>query len=275
MRLASVLAVLLLAAGPLSAATLTVSPADMNGWNFSATDNNGTINQGSGTGDFVTGPATPPLGVGSAHMQTSAGNGDQSVQLRTGALAGIKVADLTALSYSTFATSWNGAQLPYLTIWVSTTGGTTSDDRLWFEPAYSNGQYGNNNPNPQPDVALNTWQTWNALQGMWYTDSNVSGPGSDAITLAAYLALFPDATIVNDAGQNIGGFRIATGFASQQDNFNTYVDNVSFATADLGTTTYNFEPAASPVPLPSSLLGGLTLLAALGAFSFTKRRAVH
>jgi hypothetical protein len=87
---------------------VVVSPSNMDSWAFYATDNGGIINQGSGTGEMVTGPATPPLGTGSAHLLTPANGGDQSVQLRNSSWAGTKIADLTSLSYSTYATAWNG-----------------------------------------------------------------------------------------------------------------------------------------------------------------------
>jgi hypothetical protein len=264
MRKAFASIVALFLAAPAMAATIVVSPSNMNGWSFYTTDSSGLItNPGTGTGDFVTGPATPPLPVGSAHLQTGAGQGDGSVQLRTNAFSGTLLASITSLSYSTYATSFNGAQLPYLTLWIDTNNDGVKDDRIWFEPDYSNGTYGPNNPFPaQGPVALNTWQTWDTLNGMWYNDNGPSGPGADAITLAQYEAANPTATIVGDSGQNIGGFRIATGFASAGDNFNTYVDNLTFGTA-AGTTTFNFEPA-SPVPLPASVWGGLALVAGFG-----------
>jgi hypothetical protein len=222
-----------------SAWATIVTPGNMNGWTIYTTDDTGALNTGSGTGNFVTGPATPPLGTGSGHLQTPVGGGDQSVQFRNVGFAGTKIADLTTLSYSTFATAWNGSQLPYLTIWLS------SGDCLWFEPAYSAAGAGNGNPNPQADPALNSWQTWNALTGMWYSD-NYAGPGSNAVTLAQYLTLAgtPDVTIA-DAAPGIGGVRVASGFASPGDDFNAYLDNFSIGTAG-GTTTFDFEPTAVP-----------------------------
>jgi hypothetical protein len=232
-----------------SAWATIVTPGNMNGWTIYTTDGSGTLNTGSGTGNFVTGPASPPLGTGSGHLQTPAGGGDQSVQFRDIGFAGTKMSALTTLSYSTFATAWNGSQLPYLTIWLS------SGDRLWFEPAYSAAGAGNGNPNPQANPALNTWQNWNALTGMWYSD-NFAGPGSNAVTLAQYLTLAgtPDVTIV-DAAPGIGGIRVASGFASPGDNFNAYLDDFSIGTA-AGTTTFDFEPAAVP-EARSFVLGGL------------------
>jgi hypothetical protein len=228
---------------------VTVSPGNMNGWTIYTTDSSGTLNTGSGTGNFVTGPPTPPLGTGSGHLQTPAGGGDQTVQFRNIGFAGTKIADLTSLGYSTFASAWNGQQLPYLTIWLDT------GDRLHFEPADSSPDAGNGNANPQSEEALNTWQNWDALNGMWYSD-NFAGPGSNAVTLAGYLTLAgtPNAAIA-DASPGIGGLRLTSGFGSDTDNFNANIDNFTIGTAS-GSRTFNFEPAAVPEPT-AFLFGGL------------------
>lgn len=253
------------------AAVEVVSPGNLGDWGQYTTDSSGLIGTGGGTSDFAVGPAIPPIGVGSAHLATPSGGGDQSAQLRNDAWAGTLVSSLTSLSYSTYATSWNGAQLPYLTIWLDLNNDGFRDDRLWFEPAYSNGLYGNGDPNPQDDVALNTWQTWDALNGMWYSD-NQFGPGADAVTLAAYLAVNPLATIINDAGQGIGGIRIATGFASPGDDYNTYVDNFTIGTAS-GETTYNFEPFADgAVPEPMTFAVWSVLGLCGSAFAWRAKR---
>ena len=251
-RIFTALAIALGTSTSASAATVQVTPANMNGWAFYTTDSSGLVGTGNATAEMVNGPASPPLGTGSAHLATTPGGGDGSAQLRNDGWAGIRIDALTSLGYSTFATSWNGSQLPFLTIWLDTNGDTVRDDRLWFEPVYSRAGAGNGNPNPQADPTLNTWQAWDALNGMWYSD-NVGGPGSNAITLAAFLAVEPDATIINDAAQGIGGIRLATGFASAGNTFDTNVDAFVIGTA-AGTTTYNFElNGSAAVPLPGTL----------------------
>jgi hypothetical protein len=258
--LKSVLLAGLAASGFAHADVVVVTPSALNNWALYSTDSSGIVNTGSATAQFVNGAATPPLGTGSVQLGTASGAGDGSAQLRNSAWAGTRIDALTSLSYSTYSTAWNGSQLPYLTIWLDTDNNGTRDDRLWFEPTYSRAGAGNGNPSPQADPVLNQWQTWDALDGMWYSDV-LGGPGANAMTLSQYLALRPDATIINDAGQGIGGIRIASGFASASDNFNAYVDNFTIGTA-AGSKTYNFElttPTAD-VPEPGSLgLVGLAL----------------
>jgi hypothetical protein len=246
---------LLLAASQVQASITVVTPGNMDGWTFQKTDLNNTYGAGDATTEMVNGPATPPLGTGSAHFNTGS-DGSQSAQLRNSSWAGTAIANLTSLSYSTYATSWNGQQVPYLTIWLS------NGDRLWFEPDYSSAGAGNGNPNPQPGTALNTWQTWNALNGMWYTD-NLFGPGSNAKTWATILAAEGAGVTIANAGNGLGGIRIASGYASTSDNFNAYIDNFSIGTA-AGTTTYDFELNA-PVPEPTTVIAGALLLLPFGA----------
>jgi len=247
-----------LTAARVQAAVVIVDPSNMDGWAFNLTDSSGAAGTGSGTGDFVVGPATPPLGVGSAHLQTPSGGGDQSVQLRNTSWAGTALSDLTALSYSTYVTSWNGQQLPFLNLYLDTDGDTVWDDRLWFEPTYSDG------PNPGTE-AQGVWQTWNAFSGKWYADSQ-GGPSINNVFSLNDYGSFSTAVIVNPTA-TLGGIRLASGFASDTDNFNTNVDNFTIGTA-AGTTTYNFEPTTAPVPEATSIVVWTVLLSMIGGASW-------
>lgn len=252
-----------------SAATITVTSSNPSGWTLYETgvyDNAPASNGGSA--NFVNGPGTPPLGTGSAHLQTGAGFGDSSVQLRNDSWAGVLISSLTALSYSTYGSAWNGQQMTYLTLYLDLDGDGTYDsnfdDRLHFEPDYSSAGAGNGNPSPQPAPVLGQWQEWNLLTGMWYSDT-LGGPGSNAITLGTYTAANPTAQIVNPTG-SFGGIRITSGFASDTDNFNMYVDAFTIGTGR-GITVYDFElqDAATAVPEPASMLllgSGLAAVAA-------------
>ena len=108
---------------------------------------------------------------------------------------------------------------------------------------------------------------------MWYSD-NQFGPGADAVTFATYLAANPSATIINDAAQGIGGIRVATGFASPGDNYNTYVDNFTIGT-DAGEVTYNFEPLDNgvvPEPMTLAVWSVLSLCGSAVAWRAKRRQ---
>src|ERR1035437_9488630 len=198
----------LLAAAPVQASITVVTPGNMDGWAFYSTDSSGVVGTGTAITGMVNGPATPPLGIGSAHLETGPGAGDGSAQLRNSNWAGTLLSSLTTLSYSIYVTSWNLQQVPYLQLYLDLNGHGSYDDRLIFEPAYSSARAGEVNPyTPQKNVALNTWQTWNFLNGMMYSSAGFGGTGANAQSFAAYLALHPTATIVNDNGQGIGGIR--------------------------------------------------------------------
>jgi hypothetical protein len=281
-----------LLAGRIAVAETVVSPGNMGDWAFAQTDSSGDIlANGTGVATMVTGPATPPLGVGSAQLATGSGAGDGASQITSTGYAGVALSSLTALSYSAYDTTNNGSQFPYMQLalcWnpkVETPG--TVDDILFFEPPYQTPTTGNPKSG-QPGglinqaTVMNTWQTWNALNGGWWSDVGVAGfgPGDNVGSLAAYLKLYPNAAIVNypdtmwggpnPSGITEGGIGLYVGYAGPDDNFNGYVDNVT-----IGTTTYDFEPASSPenssTPEPSSLVA-LLGLSATGLVGFWRRR---
>jgi hypothetical protein len=250
-------------AAPAKAAIEVVTPSSMGGWAFYKTDTGVNYGAGDAVAEMVNGPATPPLGTGSAHFNTGS-DGFQSAQLRNSSWAGTLLSDITSLSYSTYVTSWNGQQAPFLNIYLS------NGDKLWFEPDYSSAGAGNGNPNPQPSPTTGAWQTWDALDGMWYSDV-ISGPGSNAKTWTAILALLPSGvTIANNA---MGGIRFGSGFASSSDLFDTNIDAFTIGTA-AESTTYDFELNAAAVPEPASMLVWSLLAVTVGGATWWRRRRV-
>lgn len=230
----------------------SVTPSNLGDWDLFATGVLSNAPGGDGTADFVNGPATPPLGTGSAHLNSGT-NGSQSAQMRNDAWAGTPVSALTELSYSTYGTSWNGpmigsgGQMTWLTLFIDLNGDTVYDHRLHFEPEYSQAGYANpNNMFPQAPPVLGVWQTWNCMTGMWYADpgNGFGGPGANALPLSMYIAANPTARIIN-ATPSQGGIRITAGFASPGDVFNMYVDNFRIATAS-SSAVYNFELTGFP-----------------------------
>ena len=245
------------APGTSQAATVDVTPGNMASYNW-AFDNRGAPTydprtEPTATTEMVTGPAIPPLGSGSAHLATGNGTtgGDGGAELRNTGYVGLELSAITALSYSTYATAWYGQHLPYLMLYLS------NGDRMSFEPTYSP---------TQGAVTLNTWQTWDAVAGMWYDDNGNGNLGvGNVISWNDMLIANVGATIVNQSN-GLGGIRISTGFASADDQFNTYVDNLA-----INDTTYNFELAAA-TPLPATLPLFATGLGAFGVLGWRRKR---
>jgi hypothetical protein len=186
-----------------------------------------------GSGTFVTGPATPPLGTGSARLFTGT-HGDLSTAIHNGLYATTKLGDITKLEYSTYSISSGPATSKYPLLILDLGGGTSGPDELTFDPAVDQLQV------PQ----LNTWQTWNALGGKWRSPLT----GTHSVTIGEYMAAFgPDITIVNGA---TGGIRMQAGPDTPQDILNEDVDK--FAIGILGAnTTCDFEPGVAATPTPT------------------------
>lgn len=212
--------------------TVTVTPASMAGW----------ITQASGTAQvsFETGPGTPPAGTGSVQLSVGA-DGNSAAQVRTNTYAGTALADLTALSYSTYVQQdGSGGQAPYLILNIDLDGNVaTIEDQLFFEPVYQTGAYSGDPVPNQGAVTTGTWQTWDALAGGWWSlDAGTFGP--PLVTLSTYIAANPTATI---ASSSSGGVRIVAGFgAGAWDNFVGNADNFTIA-VDGDSTSYDFETA--------------------------------
>lgn len=218
----SLLAALAFVISTALAATVVVSPANMQGWAFQ-------VLSPDGSGTFVSGPATAPLGTGSARLFTGT-HGDMSSSLQTAHFGNVRLTDVTNLRYSVYgATSQGAISEPHLAIRVSNSDGP---DVLEF------------NPNSQSAPALlNTWQTWNAKDGFW--TSATSFPGG---TLAEYIAWgvthFPgDITI--DNGSAALFFR--AGPAGGGEVFDGNVDNFTVGISGVDTT-YDFEPDTATTP---------------------------
>ena len=246
-------------------ADVLVSPGNMNGWSFNSRDSSGAVNPNPGSvGAMVTGPATPPLGTGSANLAAGNGTagGDGAEELSTAAYNGVALSSITSLSYSTYDTLNNGSQFPYLTLAVSTTGTSTPDDTLFFEPPYQTHASGNPSLPDQGATQMNKWQQWNALAGGWWDNLGLLKPGAGVGSLATYLATYPNAKItVDQFASSLGGLGLNVGFASPTDQFNGYVDALTIGVSGTNTT-YNFDPAAVPEPATFGIFA--FALAALG-----------
>lgn len=221
------MALVLALCAPARAAEVNVTPDNLNGWQL--------LQTGGSTVKFVDGPDEPLCGIGSLEFTVEA-TGATGAEARNSNYNTLSLDEITALSYSTFVQQNTNEQAPFLILEVDLDNNGTVDDQLIFEPVYQDATFFPSHP--QGDVLLETWQTWDALGGGWYSLGGLagSGPGGDVIPLADYIAENPDATIVNSASG--GGVRIVTGFGGPTD-WGNFIGNADCFT--LGSTTYDFE----------------------------------
>jgi hypothetical protein len=208
-------------------------------------------------GTFVASTGAP-LGVGGYQMTTGPGTsqagGLQTIRNRD--YANTRIADLTALSYSTLVPFQNRAQelkngqaanqvptlAPVLSIPI-TTGSTTSN--LVFEPVYSTAKFGGHaNPVALHDIVFDGWQDWDTLAGTWWSSAAIPGvcAVSCYVTWNTIVANNPDATIT------AGGIALSAGQSSPGApwaNIRGAVDKVTVGVST-ASTTFDFEPVRLP-----------------------------
>ena len=219
-------------AGPALANTIVVTQYNTDGWTFSNQDNAPFTNA---SGDYEFGPATPPLGNGSAQLTV----GDsQSSEILYMAFSPVAASSLQTLNYWTYVTSsqFGSGSAPTLQFDLYT-GTGTYEGRLVFDL----GLLGNS-------VQHNVWQDWDAsgnLSAWYFTHASV---GSCSIS-GAYCTLSQALSQLN--GIDIADVLFKAG--SGQANFNGNVDDFDF-----NGTVYNFEDVPEPGTL-GVLLGGLLI----------------
>jgi len=254
--------------------TVVVTPSNMNGWTLNSFDDNGNIVSSGpydGTAAMATGPATPPLGVGSAHLATPVGAGDGAAAIATEGYDGTPLTAITALSYSTYDVTNNGQQFPYMAVSINTGAVDLSGDAgalanttdtLFFEPPYQEPATGNPGLPDQGATAQNEWQQWNAYVGGYWDNDGVASPGTGVMSLSTFQTDFPDATIANGGFAGLGGIAMQVGFGSSGETEDGYVDAFTIGVGGVNTT-YDFEPNAVPEPASMGLLvvgGGAALM---------------
>ena len=227
-------------AGSAGAATEVVSPVDMKGWVF-FDDGTGLPCKAGNVCAMVSGPATPPMGTGSARLKLLSGTDRPTLGARLPQLAGVKFADVTSLSYSTYkATPTAPGDVLAIALQFDVDNDVTDTiytfkGRLVFEPYHE--------PSLGPVVA-GTWQTWNTLNGKWW----LSGAGNPArfpssvcsqsapCTKADLLSYYPNIG-VRDVPSVPNTFLKAGGGWT---NFDGNVDALEIGINSV-KTTYNFE----------------------------------
>lgn len=182
-------------------------------------------------GSFVTGPSTPPTGVGSVQISVT---GTQRRNLATYQFSGTALADITTLAFSTFNPSiGNGGSANrsgYLNFNVDFNGTDTWQKRLVYVPS-DNGT-----------VVQDSWQEWDTINGgaaLWkYSGSTWPGtviPGTTSRTWSDILSSYPGVRIrVTDSWL---GVRVGEPYA---DGYTENIDAFKFGTAS-GVTTFDFD----------------------------------
>ena len=240
-----------------SAATITITkPANLGNW---AIQNTTCGAASTAMFDFVSGPAPTPLGSGSARFQIGS-NGDSYGGFRSSDFHGVRLDTITSLGYSTYVSDFADGQAPFMNLSLDADGdgdfdsANSDDTTLFFEPVYQTGGYSGETVPPQglggsQPVALDQWQTWDALIGGWWDGTG----GPPLVTIASFLASHPNATIISP-GSGLGGLAVRAGcggaawadFVGNLDNVTVGVDDnerrFDFEANPTSTTTVEVTP---------------------------------
>lgn len=217
---------------------ITVKPSSLMGWvpiEETAT----------GAASFVTGPGSPPLGVGSAQIDVSGNGGSGGGEyVMTPAYAGTLLSNITALQYSSLRQTIDGSNstsvnLQFDTDFDVTDGSSAWQGRLLYVPANEAGVPGT--------ILQNTWYTWNPIgaNARWWITGTPKVGGSDAAnpcplfgttcSWATILSTFPNAA-VHPVYQEFG-LKQGSGEGIITSNFDALLIGVSG-----NNIQYDFEP---------------------------------
>ena len=166
---------------------------------------------------FVDGPATPPLGTGSAQLIVDSTGREI---FGTFAYAGTRLDSISELSYATYVdptSSLPASASLQLDIDANLSDANTAwQGRLVYEPYFTH------------TVTASTWQTWNTLDnaaaGNWWfsgAPGNLVCPQADPCTWSEVLAAFPDAGVRASIGvlQFKAGGPLPVGLNTSVDDF--------------------------------------------------------
>jgi len=191
-------------------------------------------------GQFVIGPNTPPLGVGSFQSQLTLST--EKLTLFNYDHIGTPLTSITGLSYATYKNVGSSFPFPSINIQIDINGGTLNPGEfrtLVFEPYFQPGFVD----------AVGVWENRDAYNGgaaMWWSTGVTACPQSSPCTWSALLASYPGATITGGVGINAG---------SGNAGLNGSVDALSIAYGG-GSVTYDFEPFVTPNSRESCKDGG-------------------
>lgn len=159
------------------------------------------------------------------------------IRLRRGGYSGTLLKDLTELKYSTYVVN-NAPTI--MVLQVDVTGDDAKDFNIFFEPrpALQGAGY--------PPIVLNTWQQWDALQGIWHFEAVTISGLPEKTTIAQLVALHPNARIIDTPplGHNGEGVRFTIGGTprSNYDNTIGYFDALIIGTKnEQHSTLFDFK----------------------------------
>ncbi len=216
--------------------TSKVSALGNDKW-FFYNDENDTLD--NTLGSFVTGPGTPLLGTGSVQSSVT---GSERRNLATYGFRGVKLSDITTLSFATYNPSAGNPGSPnrsgYLHFNVTFDGIDTWQRRLVYVPSANSA------------VTQNTWKEWDTINGgnaLWTwsgfaSNGNMWPDGNTAPqrTWNDIKTAFPNAAIRTT--DSFMGVRVGEPYA---DGYTENIDVFKFGTAS-DTTTFDFEPLIGP-----------------------------
>lgn len=236
-KLTAAVAAALTLAGHVAFANVVVNPTNPGGWVFSNADNTPS---GTDVGQFVTGPGTPPLGIGSANLQVGASNSSEiliNLGINPGALN-----NSFAAGYQTFVTTSTPGSGSAPTLQFDLFNGPTYFGRLVFDPGLL----------ASGTVVDGQWQAWDTgSSSAWYlSHSATQFSGLCGINSPCSLATIEGLVNAQSASATDVLFKAGSG----QSNFNGNVDDLTL-TIGATTTTYDFEPDAVPEPASLAVLG--------------------
>ena len=190
---------------------------------------------------YVTGPATPPKGVGSVRLGVT-GGGASDLYAQNFANAATRFSQISSLSYSTYRSSVDAGNNLAVALQLNVDYDKTDTSNGWqgrvvYEPYNTVGG----------SVPQNTWQTWSPLTGKWWmsgnpTVGNVVGtkacPQGSPCTWTALLAAYPKAGF--NPTQPYINFKAGSG--GSWPGFVGNVDDLRIG-IDGSLANYDFEPA--------------------------------
>lgn len=215
-----------------------VATDGLNKW-FMYNDTNDTVD--NTLGSFVSGPATPPKGVGSIEFMLGVSPMDRK-NIATFQFSGMALASVTTMSYSAYSHSGVAGpnESPFLNFNVDFSGSSSAfQRRLVYVPSVNG------------SVPQDTWNTYDAIDSgnaLWtwsgYAANGNKWPDNDTNqyrTWSSIMTAFPNARLLP-----VGGWLgIRVGEPGPVD-YTADVDAFTIGTAS-GSTTYDFEPTLTVV----------------------------